>query len=506
MPDLPAPAPSSSSPPRDAARDAFVHTRRSLWDTVAVQWADRHGAGGAYQRRLHTIYRLIVAPGERVLELGCGAGDLLAALEPSQGVGVDLSPRMVALARARHANRPELTWIEGDAAEVSTTALANAAPFDVIVLSDLLNDVWDVQELLASLQSVCTPATRLVMNCFSRLWQWPLGVARRLGLARPQLAQNWLTGADIENLLTLSGFELVRHWSEVLLPLDVPVLAPLCNRALAKIDPFRWFDLTNVFVARPSPASIAGRRSGPPPTVSVVVPARNESGNIGRIIDSVPRSFGPFAGATELIFVEGNSTDDTWETIGREVARRGRDDIVVRKQPGKGKGDAVREGFRAATGDILLILDADLTVHPDTLPLFCAAIATGKGEFINGVRLVYPMEDRAMRLLNLIANRFFGFAFSWLLGQRIRDTLCGTKVISRRDYERLAANRAYFGEFDPFGDFDLIFGAAKLNLRILDLPVRYRERTYGETNIHRWRHGMLLFRMLGVAMKRLKFV
>lgn len=495
-------------PPRDDARDQFIAERRALWDSIAVRWGDRHGAGGAYQRRLLRVHQLAIAPNQRVLELGCGAGDLLAALNPSEGVGVDLAPRMVELAAARHAKRPNLTWITADAAKVAQGGLAGAAPFDVIVLSDLLNDVWDVQELLASLQPLCAPHTRLVMNCFSRLWQWPLAAARRWGMARPQLLQSWLTAEDVENLLTLSGFELVRRWSEVLLPADVPLLAPVCNRVLAKFAPFRWFDLTNMFVARPSPASAAGRRTGAPPMVSVVVPARNEAGNIARIVDSIPRRFDDVAGGmpVELILVEGNSTDDTWEQIGRVVAERGRHDIVVLKQPGKGKGDAVRAGFAAATGDILLILDADLTVHPDTLPLFCAAIATGKGEFINGVRLVYPMEEKAMRLLNLIANRFFGVAFSWLLGQRIRDTLCGTKVIWRRDYDRLAANRAYFGNFDPFGDFDLIFGAAKLNLRILDLPVRYRERTYGDTNIHRWRHGVLLFRMLGVAMRRLKFV
>jgi len=165
----------------------------------------------------------------------------------------------------------------------------------------------------------------------------------------------------------------------------------------------------------------------------------------------------------------------------------------------------VRAGFAAATGDILMILDADMTVPPEDLPRFFDAIAKDKGEFINGVRLVYPMAEEAMRFFNLVGNKFFAAAFTWLQGQPIRDTLCGTKVLWRKDYDRLAANRTYFGDFDPFGDFDLLFGAAKLNLKILELPVRYQARRYGETNISRWRHGVLLLKMVVFAARRIKF-
>ena len=111
-----------------------------------------------------------------------------------------------------------------------------------------------------------------------------------------------------------------------------------------------------------------------------------------------------------------------------------------------------------------------------------------------------------MRFLNMVANKFFGLAFTWLLGQSIKDTLCGTKVLFREDYESIVRHRSYFGDFDPFGDFDLLFGAAKLNARILDLPIRYQARAYGETNIQRWRHGWLLLRMTAFAALRLKFI
>ena len=209
---------------------------------------------------------------------------------------------------------------------------------------------------------------------------------------------------------------------------------------------------------------------------------------------------------TELIFVEGHSTDDTYAAIERAIAEYPDRHCKLIRQPGKGKGDAVRAGFEIATGDILMILDADITVPPEDLPRFYDLLQSGEGEFINGVRLVYPMEGNAMRFANLIGNKFFSWAFSWLLGQSIRDTLCGTKVLWRKDYLRIEKNRAYFGDFDPFGDFDLLFGAAKLNLKLLEVPIRYRARRYGETNISRWKHGWLLLRMVAFAARRIKFV
>ena len=175
-------------------------------------------------------------------------------------------------------------------------------------------------------------------------------------------------------------------------------------------------------------------------------------------------------------------------------------------QDGTGKGDAVTKGIFPRDRRLLMILDADLTMPPEDLPKFYDAIVSGKGEFINGSRLVYPMEQQAMTVLNLLGNKFFSMAFSWLLGERVKDTLCGTKVLFRKDYERIAASRAYFGDFDPFGDFDLLFGASKLNLKILEVPIRYQERTYGTTNINRFQHGWLLLKMTAYGFLRLKAI
>jgi glycosyltransferase involved in cell wall biosynthesis len=289
----------------------------------------------------------------------------------------------------------------------------------------------------------------------------------------------------------------LRRWAEVLVPIRIPLLSNFCNRYLAKLLPFRLFDLANFVIARPMPTPVQ-----PLPSVSVVIAARNESGHIDELMARIPK----MGSRTEIIFIEGNSTDDTYSAIERAIASNPSIDAKLIRQPGKGKGDAVRAGFDIATGDILMILDADITVPPEDLPRFYDLLQTGDGEFINGVRLVYPMEGDAMRFANLLGNKFFSWAFSWLLGQPIRDTLCGTKVLWRKDYLRIEKNRAYFGDFDPFGDFDLLFGAAKLNLKILEVPIRYRARRYGETNISRWKHGWLLLRMVAFAARRIKFV
>ena len=447
------------------------------------------GWGGSYHNRLKEIYCFLVSPGQRVLEVGSGYGELLAAVQPAQGVGVDFSSEMIQRATVRHS---DLEFIHADAHDLSFIH----ETFDIIILSDLVNDAWDVQRVLKQIRPLCTSRTRIILNVYSNLWQTVLTLAQRLHLAAPMLEQNWLTISDLRGMLNLAGFETIRDWREILFPLPIPLLASFCNRFLVHLPFFRTFALANFVIARPQPLPAEEQ------SVSVIVPARNEAGNIRSIFERTPK----IGRATELVFVEGYSQDDTYAAIEREMAAHPGIPSQLLHQSGIGKADAVRAGFDAAKGDVLMILDADLTVPPEDLPLFYEALRSGKGEFINGVRLVYPMQKDAMRGLNFLGNKFFSWAFTSLLGQPIKDTLCGTKVLWKKDYERISANRSYFGDFDPFGDFDLIFGAAKLNLKIVDLPIRYRERTYGSTNISRWKHGMLLIRMVWYAARRIKFV
>lgn len=449
--------------------------------------ARRYGASIAYRVLLAHYYSLLIPAEASVLEIGCGSGELLGRLRARRRVGIDLSERQIEAARER---APECEF-HVQAAE----SLELAERFDVIVISDTLNFSADVQLVLERLHGVSHPATRLIVNYPSALWRPAYAVAVALGLRAASPPSNWLTTADVLGLMELADWSALMVQPRILWPARALGIGSLVNRWLAPI--LTWFCLTVFCVARPN----RGRQTGPL-AVSVVIPARNEAGNIE---DAVLRT--PEMGAgTEIIFVEGHSRDNTWEEIERVARKYPARRIKTLRQSGQGKGDAVRAGFAAAEGDLFIILDADLTVPPEEMPKFYEAVVSGRTEFANGSRLVYPMEKAAMRFLNMCANKTFGILFTWILGQSVKDTLCGTKVLRRADYERIVANRAYFGDFDPFGDFDLLFGAARLNMKILDVPVRYRDRIYGSTNIHRWRHGFLLLRMVVFAARKLKFV
>jgi SAM-dependent methyltransferase len=471
----------------------YRHERMKSWDKASDFRSNPKWAGSFYSELLIRHYRFLVPEGARVLEVGCGHGDLLSSLNPSLGVGVDFSRNMVKKAKEKH---PELLIVQSDAHALSLNAV-----FDVIILSDLVTHLWDVQKVAESLHAHCHPGTRIILNFPNNLWRIPMAVARFLNMTAENLEQNWFAPSDIVNLLELSGFETIKESHHILVPFRIKGISTLFNRFISVIPPFNWFSLTTFVIARPRPCPNLTRFTEPP-SVSVVVPARNESGNIEEIFRRIPS----FGGSMELVFVEGRSSDGTYETI--EKCMEAHPEISARlfRQTGKGKGDAVRLGFENARGDILMILDADLTVPPEDLPRFYSALVSRRGEFINGVRLVYPMENQAIRFFNMVGNKFFSLAFTWLLGQSVKDTLCGTKALFRNDYRTIAENRGHFGNFDPFGDFDLLFGAAKLNQKIIDLPIRYRQRQYGKTNIKRWRHGWILLKMVIFAAFRIKFI
>jgi SAM-dependent methyltransferase len=435
--------------------------------------------------------QFLIGQGVRVLELGCGTGDLLAGLKPSFGVGVDFSEAMIAQARKAH---PDLTFFTGDIEDASFVQ-GLPGPFDAILVVDTLGALDDCQGMFEHLHALCTSETRLIIGYFSHLWHPALKTAEAAGLKMPQPPQNVLSPADVGALVALADFEAVKSERRLLLPVRLLGAGRLVNRFLAPLPLIRLLCLRHYTLARS-----LRRRPPDPSSATIVIPARNERGNIEPAIRRIPR----FVEDLEIIFVEGHSGDGTWEEIERVIAAYPQYDIKAVRQAGKGKADAVFAGFEMARGDVLIILDADLTMPPEQVAKFWDAIRSGKGEFINGSRLVYPMEDQAMRFLNLAANKAFSLLFSWLLSQRFTDTLCGTKAIRRRDYQRLKLGRAYFGNFDPFGDFDLIFGASKLGLKAVEVPIRYASRTYGETQISRFRHGFMLLRMVLFAFVRIK--
>ena len=444
-----------------------------------------------YHNELIKYFRFIVPEGKKVLEVGCGDGFVLSSLKPSFGLGIDFSREMIKTAE-KNTNNTSLKFIEADIESVTFNET-----FDFIILSDLLSDLIDIQGALENLRSACDERTRIIINYHNILWEPLLKMSQKFGLKMPQKNANWLSKTDIDNFLKLSGFEGVRFERRMLLPKYIPVVSGLLNKHLSSLPFIRSLCFLNFLVIRKIP-----RKAKEDYSVSVIIPCRNEKGNVRDAIERLP----DFGTKQEIVFVEGHSDDGTADEIKQSIKAYPDKDIRFFVQPGKGKGDAVRLGFSEAKNEILMILDADLTMPPEDLTKFYHAIASGAGEFINGCRLVYPMEKEAMRFLNTLGNKFFARAFSWLLNQSIKDTLCGTKVLFKKDYEKIHDNRDYFGDFDPFGDFDLIFGAAKQNLKIMEVPVMYRARGYGETNISRFRHGWMLLRMTLFAYRKLKSI
>jgi len=441
-----------------------------------------------YFSELTSYLRFLVPPGESVLEIGCRDGSLLAQLEPSRGMGLDASPELIARARARSPHLVFAVWEKGPVPAEGT--------FDVIVLTHVVDFMDDVQGTVESLRQFCHPGTRLILITHNYLWAPILVLLERLGLKRTKGAYAWLSLNDLHNILSFARFDVVRREYRTLVPVWIPVVSWVANRVLGKLPGIWKLGMTQWVVAFP----LGLRQDAASPSVSVIIPCRNERGTLETIVERTP----DMGSRTELVFVEGHSTDGTLDAL-RDVQRRRTDrDIKVLVQDGEGKGDAVRKGIDASSGEIIVILDADLSVDPQALPRFVDALVGGYCELALGSRLVYPMPAHAMRPLNMLANMLFGRAISFMIGQQVKDTLCGTKAFWRRDCDRMAGQRAFFGLDDPFGDFDLILGAAKLSLKIREIPVQYHERVYGTTNIRRWRHGLMLSVMLARALTKLK--
>ncbi|EKD24184.1 MAG: hypothetical protein ACD_81C00089G0020 [uncultured bacterium] len=450
------------------------------------QWKKKNSY---YHNDIKNFINFLIPQNSTVLEVGCGTGDIVGSLNREGSKGIDISPTMIGIAKHKY---PHIAFDVADAEHISETE-----KYDYVIASDLVGFLEDIQQFLVELRSVTHEKSRVIITYPNFLWEPIFRIAEFFGFKMPQPIQNWVSDSDVENFLRLAGFESVKKGGRLIFPKYIPILSTVLNRYLAKLPLIKKLCLVNYVVARP--IGIARKKEY---SVSIVIPARNERGNIE---DAIKRT--PVLGShTEIIFIEGHSKDGTLKEMERVKNVYKDVDIKVAVQDGKGKGDAVRKGFDMATGDILMILDADLTVMPEDLPKFYDAMADNKGDFINGTRLVYQLEDQSMRFLNILGNKFFSMMFSWLLDQRLKDTLCGTKVIWKKDYIQLQKGRSFFGDFDPFGDFDLLFGAAKLNLKIVDLPVRYQARTYGSTQISRFSHGWLLLKMCAFASKKIKFI
>ncbi len=469
-----------------------TETRKKFFEQAAKDYLNPGIFKRYYNKRLYKQVKFNIPKGCSVLELGCGTGDLLADLSPSRGLGIDFCEPLLEEAKKKY---PDLEFKNADAHDFKIDE-----QFDYIILSNLVGDLTDVQMVLSKLKSACHERTRIIITHYNYLWGPFVKLAETLRIKPRQREQNWLEIDDLTNLLELVGIDTVKNGRDVIIPLPIPIMSDIVNDYLGSLPFINRFDLNSLVVGR-----VPSLDSKKDYKVSVIVACKDEKGNIEELFRTVPK----MGLGTELIFVDGHSVDGTVEEIERCIEKLSElnpnlDSASWYMQPGKGKGDAVRLGFSKAQGEVLMILDADITVRPEDLPKFYNALVESKGEFINGSRLVYPMEDQAMRFLNMLANHLFGWTFSYLLDQRLTDTLCGTKVLFKKDYEAIERGREFFGDFDPFGDFDLLFGAAKLNLKIKEVPIRYRNREYGDIKIARFRHGLLLAKMSLLAFKRFK--
>lgn len=424
--------------------------------------------------------RFIIPEGKSVLAVRCETGHLLAALKPSRGVGVDISEAMVAEARSRH---PELHFVRQHPEELKLDE-----KFDY-VLFDHVFDTVDILTALRAIRRHCHRDTRLVVLNYNSFWQPALEAASELGLRASFVEPNWVTEADLRGFMGLAGLRPIRTHRTLLVPKYVPGLAEAANHWLAHLPGMRRLCMMHMMVARLAPVAVKEEDV----TVSVIIPCRNEVGNIEDAVERIPQ----MGKHTEIIFCDDKSTDGTPDEVRRMQKLHPGKDIRLVAGPGICKAENVWTGFRAAKGDVLMILDADLTVMPEELPMFLRALTTGRGDFINGSRLVYPMQKEAMKLANRVGNKAFGQTFSFLLDQPIKDTLCGTKVFWRRDWPLIESTLGTWGIKDLWGDYELLFGASRHHLKIVEVPVHYQERIFGVTKMTRVLQNGL--RMAGIC-------
>lgn len=461
--------------------------RQRQQDSAAARRGDWIQVNRYYYDRLKRVLRFIVEPNKRVLEVRCQTGHLLASVSPAYGVGTEISQAMVDRAKADH---PELHFVQVDPEELQLHET-----FDYILFSHVF-DTTDILRAFERVREHCTRNTRLVIINYNHLWQPILELASKVGLRSRFVEPNWVSEHDVKGFLKLAGFSPIRTYGAILWPKWIPLLSDFLNGFWARLPGFRRLCLMQVTVARPMPPTLHERDI----TVSVVVPCRNERGNIQPAVERIPL----MGKHTEIIFCDDESTDGTAEEVHRMQQLHPQRDIRLVEGPGICKAENVWAGFRAARGDALMILDADLSVMPEELPAFLSALASGRGEFVNGSRLVYPMQKYAMKFANMIGNKIFGLVFSFLLDQRIKDTLCGTKVLWREGWVRMQRNLGSWGIRDLWGDYELLFGASRLGLEIVEIPVHYQERIYGATKMAKvFANGMRMLRICWHAWSRL---
>lgn len=470
----------------------FTDNIKTFYNKIAVTRSKYYRRNKFYHRSILKFFSMSISKDATILELGCATGDLIGNLHPSSGVGIDISDSMIQIARDRY---PSVEFICENAEDFQTDRV-----FDYIIVSGIVGNVKNIQILLEKALKWSTPDTRIFIDFYNPLWHPIIKLGEKTGLKMPEMTQNWLSVDDIENFLYISGYQVIKRKYLLFFPKYIPVVSYLLNKWIGNLPIIRRLSLDNIVIARPE-------KPLPDPEnkkCSVVITCRDEEGNIEGLVTRMPQ----MGRRTEIIFVEGHSRDNTVEKIQEMIRKYPEKDIKMLTQKGIGQGDAFRYGFDEAQGDFVIWLEADLTTPPEEAIHFWNTYLENRGEYINGSRFIYKMERSSMPLINFLGNRFFGILFTLLLKQRFTDTLCGFKAISKENYLKIRHQIDYFGNFDPFGDFELIFGAIKNNLKVAEIPVHYQPRQYGESKAYGqsffsfMKHAMLLMRMSYIAFRK----
>jgi SAM-dependent methyltransferase len=465
---------------------------RTFYNKIAKNRKKYYYRNRFYHRSILKYFSMCIPKGSTVLELGCGTGDLIGQLHPSTGVGVDISDSMISIGQQKY---PSIQFVCENAEAFETDMV-----FDYIIFSGIVGSVDNIQILLEKAMKWSSTDTRIFIDFYNPLWHPIIKLGEKIGLKMPELTKNWLSVDDLENFLYISGYQVIKRKYLMVFPKYIPVITYILNKIIGNLPIIRRLSLNNIVIARPA-------NPLPEPETkkcSVVITCRDEEGNIEGLVTRMPR----MGLNTEIIFVEGHSRDNTVAVIEEMIRKYPEKDIKMLKQKGIGQGDAFRYGFDEANGDFVIWLEADLTTPPEEAIHFWNAYINNQGEYVNGSRFIYKMERSAMPLFNFLGNRFFGILFTTLLKQRFTDTLCGFKAISKKNYIKIRKQIDFFGDFDPFGDFELIFGAIKNNLKVAEIPVHYHPRQYGESKAYGqsffsfMKHAWLLIRMSYIAFKK----
>ncbi|MBN2610991.1 MAG: glycosyltransferase [Bacteroidales bacterium] len=465
---------------------------KNYYNQLAVKRRRYLNRNSYYHKSILKFFRMVIPRGASVLELGCATGDLIGKLEPAYGVGIDISNMMIQLASEKY---PQINFICDDAEKFDTDK-----KFDYIIISGIVGTVGNIQILLEKAQKWMTTDTRVFIDFYNPLWYPLIKIGEKIGQKMPEKVKNWLSVDDIENFMYISGYQVIKRKYLMFFPKYIPLVSYILNKFIGNLPVIRRLSLNSVVIARP----MKPKEDATEKFCSVVITCRDEEGNIEGLVTRIPK----MGKKTEIIFVEGHSRDNTVGKIQEMIAKYPDKDIKMLKQKGIGQGDAFRYGYDEAKGDFVIWLEADLTTPPEEAIHFWEAYINNTGEYVNGSRFIYKMEKSAMPLFNFLGNRFFGILFTSLLKQRFTDTLCGFKGISKKNYIKIRQQIDYFGDFDPFGDFELIFGAIKNNLKVAEIPVHYHPRQYGESKAYGqsffsfMKHAMLLLRMSFIAFRK----